>query len=154
MRRIIGIIGFIFSAICIYQLFWNERGFDKWIEVTVGDGLMSGLIRLFTSLSIILIWGFLYMIFNVPFHYVLLSGRRGEVSEYSNINDFIKYRNGIMGGMSPEKSAKLMNDTAVIDQLVSGGYGSNTKDTMKYINGRLGGLSPDNQILFLRGEKK
>lgn len=154
MRRIIGIIGFILFSFQFYQVVENNKDYTNWVESFFGNGFLGATVIILGALSFFIAIGFFLMIFNLPFHNVLLSGRRGEVSEYSNINDFIKYRNGIMGGMSPEKSAELMNDTAVIDQLMAGGYGSNTKDTLKYINGRLGGLNPDSQVLFLRGEKK
>ncbi len=153
MKRIIGIIGLVLSIICLYQIFTNYKGFQDWIELTFGDGFISIVVGLFAASSIFSWLGFLLMIFGRPFSYVFLSGNRGEVNRHQNIRDFMKYRNGLMGGMSPENSAQLYNETAIVDQLMASGQGQNTQDTINYINGRLGGLSPDNQIKFLRGEK-
>lgn len=79
--------------------------------------------------------------------------KSGGSGDFGNIQDFIKYRNGLMGGMTPESSAKLMMDTAVADAISNGSYsGANTRDTANYINGMLGGISPENQINFLKGK--
>lgn len=153
MRRIIGIIGFIISAIAFYNVSFNNKAYVAWVKDFFGDGLLTGLVLIGSALSIVYIMGFILMIGNRPFWHVLFSGKRGDVDEFSNITDFIKMRNSMMGGMSPENAARLMNDTAIIDHLASGGYGSNTRDTMKYINGRLGGLSPKSQVKFLKGYK-
>lgn len=107
------------------------------------------------SFSCIISMGVFYKAYNRPFTDVLLSGSssaRGERSQHQNIHDFMKYRNGLMGGMSQENGARLMLDTSVADAIINGTHtGAETERTAKYINGMLGGMSPKNQIKFLKG---
>lgn len=119
-------------------------------------GSFSNVVNLYYAFSFLISLGFFLKAYNRPFHGVLLGGgshwRGSNDVQYNEIHRFIAYRNGLMGGMSPENGAQLMKDTAIVDAIINGTYsGRNTRDTAKYINGRLGGIAPKNQINFLKG---
>ena len=108
--------------------------------------------KFYLGISFFIFMGFISMAKGEPFSHFMLKpvGKGRTPQKHSNIKDFLEYRNGLMGGMSPSKSARLMMDTSIVDAIHNGTYeGGNTQDTADYINGMLGGLSPSSQVNFI-----
>jgi len=153
MRKIIYILLSIIFMVLFFTFCFSSSFRDSSNDFF---GSWSRLINVIYAFSFIISLGVFLKAYNRPFTDVLLGGGstwgKRESSQYQNIHAFMKYRNGLMGGMSPENSARLMLDTSVADAIINGTYsGAETEKTANYINGMLGGISPKNQINFLKG---